>query len=92
MTAPNTPLAAGEELEKEIRWILDTRHTVPAGQSHTDTYAPRLAKWFAQRERAARLDELERLLAHPHRGGLNDTEVRVTQRIVAIEQGTESCG
>lgn len=34
---------------------------------------------------SAGIDELERLIAHPHRGGLNNTEVRATARIADLK-------
>ena len=41
-----TNLVSREELERKIKWVLDTRHTVPVGQSHSVTYTGRLADLF----------------------------------------------
>lgn len=46
---PNPTDKPNTELEKDIRHILDTHHTVPVGQSHTDTYAPRIVKYINRR-------------------------------------------
>lgn len=74
--SPNTQ-PKQDELEKRVRYLLDTRHTIPSGQSHTDTYAPGMVK-LIKSEVLSVLEEVKKELPDTSFYG---TSIKVKQNI-----------